>query len=84
MGAAHSTVTFGNKQIYVMLTSLLFFILSSSPAYSEAVGRRLLNAEIRIRSQGNLNGIYETEWNWDRISSEYFRFPCHLFFHKCL
>jgi len=39
---------------------VVFFILSS-PACSEAVGRRLLTAEIQIRSQGNLNGISEGE-----------------------
>jgi len=45
-----------------MLTFLLFFfIFSSSPACSEAVGRRLLTAESRIRSQDNLNGIYDGE-----------------------
>jgi hypothetical protein len=51
---------------------------------AQAVSRRPLTAEARVRSRGqSMWDLWWTKWHWDRFYPEYFGFPLSLSFHRC-
>jgi hypothetical protein len=50
---------------------------------AQAVSRRPLTAEARVRARVNPCGICGGQkWHWDRFFSEYFGFPLSVTFHR--
>jgi hypothetical protein len=48
-------------------------------AMAQAVSRRPLTAEARVRSRiKSMWDLWWTKWQWDRFFPEYFGFPCQF------
>jgi hypothetical protein len=53
-------------------------------AMAQAVSRRPLTTEARVRSQSqSMWDLWWTKWHWDRLFPEYFGFPPSISFHRC-
>jgi hypothetical protein len=53
-------------------------------AMAQAVSRRPLTAEARVRSRGQFMwDLWWTKWHWDRFFPEYFGFFLSISFHQC-
>jgi hypothetical protein len=51
---------------------------------AQAVNRRLLTAEARVRFRVSPCEIFgETKWHWDRFIHEYFGFALSIPFYRC-
>jgi hypothetical protein len=51
---------------------------------AQAISRRPLTAEPRIRARGQVMwNLSWTKWHWDRVFSEFFDFPLSISFHRC-
>jgi hypothetical protein len=58
-------------------TRLACVTLPQGRAMAQAVSRRALTAEARVRSRGqSMWDLWWTNWHWDMFLSEYFGFPC--------
>jgi hypothetical protein len=53
-------------------------------AMAQAVSRRPLTAEARVRSRGqSMWDLWWTKWHWDRFFPKYFGFSLSISFHRC-
>jgi hypothetical protein len=63
---------------------LHFFQTTHSRAMAQAVSRRPLTAEARVRSRGlSMWDLWWKKWHWDRFFFQYFGFPLSISFHHC-
>jgi hypothetical protein len=73
------TVSDQFAQLYEIKKIIVFYILrlkvSAGRAMAQAVIRRPLNAEARVRSRGqSMWDLWWTKWHWDRFSPRVLRF----------